>query len=214
MTQKKTQPETAPVSQNDEIQGQAYREAYETEYDRLRITPEGRAEVDAAVSEILHPKESAKSPAVRDALDDLVQDALLRYSMAASANRDANETPPMKDGAKVGGYISNCGSHGDHIHVQSLIEGRWLSLETWQREAQEKFGINETYFAEIRRDLNRQGVIWIEDGLVSAEVRRWPMPDWIEGMYDVEEVLGVRERGRFIDADTSRPVIIEEKPAA
>ncbi len=57
------------------------------------------------------------------------------------------------DGIAVTEYMSPCGTHGDHIDVLALIEGKWMTVATWRKLAEEKLGINETYFEVLRGNL-------------------------------------------------------------
>jgi hypothetical protein len=146
-----------------------------------------------------------------------------------------NKTPPISenDGAEVKRYIHACGSHGEHIDMLDLITGKWLTLDTWRKLAKEKLGFDEAKFEEYRGDLERTycivasatgddlhrvvGVPLTENpddeqptelpkdfpGLVSAMKQEIPAPpEWTRDDDDDD----VRE----IDADRSRPVIIED----
>ena len=52
-------------------------------------------------------------------------------------------------------YEHVCGSHGDHIKMLELIEGKWLTFDTWRKLAKEKLGFDEAKFEEYRGDFER-----------------------------------------------------------
>jgi hypothetical protein len=88
----------------------------------------------------------------------------------------------QNDGMEVTEYISPCGSHVEHENLLSLIEGKWLSLDAWQKLAEQKLGMDETKFAWLRDDLEATHCICHDEGLASALIIQIPVPpNWAEG---------------------------------
>ena len=93
-----------------------------------------------------------------------------------------NKTPPISenDGAEVKEYIHAWGTHMRHVELLDLIEGKWLTVESWRKEAEQKLGMDETEFAEMREDLEASHCICSSE--TGDDLRRVENGDHYEGL--------------------------------